>query len=163
MIAEITAAALITCSPMGTRGASAEARFVDKQRAAGRRSLQNSNYFGLDDIFDELLTLADQCKLPDWDGQGARPVSEESCHAACVFISALPLGAVVPSVGVEPDGEMTLEWYHSPRKTLSISFSKKGEVHYAALLGASKAYGTEPFFGEIPKIIMDIVARVLAS
>jgi hypothetical protein len=56
-----------------------------------------------------------------------------------------------------------LEWYHSPRRTLSISFSKNSELHYAALLGASKTYGTEPFFGDVPKIIVDLVSRVMVA
>jgi hypothetical protein len=163
VIAEITTAALITCSPVGTRGASAEACFVDRQRLDGRRFLQNSSYFGFDEVFNDLLDLAKECKSANWDGQGALPVSQESYHAALKFLESLPLGAIVPSVGIEPDGEITMEWYQSPRRTLSISFSKNGEIHYAALLGASRAYGTEPFFGEIPKVVMDIVSRVMTA
>lgn len=165
MIVEMTTAALISYSPMTTRGASELADFVAKQGADGRRSLQNSFYFGFNvrAVCNELFAVAEECKSANWDGQGALPVSDESYRAAFKFIEALPLGTVAPSVGVEPDGEMTLEWYHSPRRTLSISFSKDGEMHYAALLGASKAYGTEPFFGDVPKIIMDLASRVMAA
>lgn len=165
MIVEMTTAALISYSPMVTHGASDLAHFVAKQGADGRRSLQNSFYFGFDvrEVLNELCAVAEECSLPNWDGQGASPVSDESYRAAFRFLEALPLGAMVPSVGVEPDGEMTLEWYHSPRRTLSISFSKDGELHYAALSGASKSYGTEPFFGEVPKIILDLISRVMAA
>lgn len=165
MIAEMTTAALISTSPMTTCGASELANFVARQGAAGRQNLQNSFYFGFNnrEVFNELFSVAEECKSANWDGQGAAPVSGESYRAAYKFLEALPLGAVAPSVGVEPDGEMTLEWHHSPRRTLSISFSRNGELHYAALLGASKTYGTEPFFGDVPKIIMDLASRVMAA
>jgi len=165
MIILMTTAALISYSPMTTGGASAEADFVAKQSADGRRSLQNSVYFGssVREAINDLFEVAEECKSPNWDGQEALPVSDESYRAAFRFLEALPLGTVAPSVGVEPDGELTLEWYHSVRRTLSISFSKDGQLHYAALLGASKTYGTEPFFGDVPKIIMDIVSRVMVA
>lgn len=165
MIVEMTTAALISYSPMTTRGASDLAHFVAKQGADGRRSLRDSFYFGFNvrEVFNELFAAAEECKLANWDGQGALPVSDESYRAAFRFLEALPLGAVAPSVGVEPDGEMTLEWYYSPRRTLSISFSKNGELHYAALVGSSKSYGTEPFFGDIPKTILDLISRVMAA
>lgn len=165
MMAEMTAAALITTSPITTRGASELARFVARQQTDGRQRLQDSFYFGFGvrEVFNNLFSVAEECKTADWDGQGASPVFEESYRTAYKFLEALPLGTVAPEVGVEPDGEMTLEWYHSPRRTLSISFSKNGDLHYAALLGASKTYGTEPFFGDVPKIIMDLVSRVRAA
>ena len=165
MIVEMTTAALISASPMTTRGASEVANFIAQQRAAGRQSLHSSFYFGFDvrEVFNELFSVAEECKSVNWDGQGACPVSDELYRAAYKFLEALPLGAIAPAVGVEPDGELTLEWYHSPRRTLSISFSKSGELHYAALLGASKTYGSEPFFGDVPKIIMDLVSRVMAA
>jgi hypothetical protein len=113
-------------------------------------------------VLNDLHALAEECKFPDWDGHGAAPVSEESCRAAFRFLEALPSGVAVPSVGIEPDGEMTLEWHHSARRTLSISFSKKGEIHFAALLGARKIYGTEPFGGDVPKGISNLAAQVMA-
>ena len=165
MIAEMTTAALISYSPITTCGASEVASFVAMQGAKGRRSFQSSYYFGFNvrEALNDLFAVAEECKNANWDGQGALPVTDESYRAAYKFLEALPLGAIPPSVGVEPDGEMTLEWYHSPRRTLSISFSKNNEIHYAALIGASKTYGTELFFGDVPKIIMDLVLRVMFS
>jgi hypothetical protein len=165
MIAEMTAATLISYSPMSTGGASELANFVAEQGAYGRRSFQKSFYFSfnIQEALTELYSVAEECKSANWDGQGALAVTNESYRAAYKFLEALPLGALTPSVGVEPDGEMTLEWYHSPRRTLSVSFSKNGEIHYAALLGASKTYGTEPFFGDVPKVVMDLVSRVMAA
>jgi hypothetical protein len=72
----------------------------------------------------------------------------------------MPLGFPNPSVGAEPDGHLTFEWHRSSRRTLSISVSPEGKLHYAALLDSSKAYGTESFLGTVPKIILDLIHRV---
>ena len=154
----------VSSSPIGTQGESAVAHYVYSQRMDGRyRLFKDSNYFGLNRVYDDLFDIASKCRAENWDGQGASPVTPESLYLACRFLYALPLGTALPSVGVEPDGEMTLEWYHSPRRTLSISFGKNYELSYSALFGASKAYGSEPFFGEIPKNIMEFIARVVSQ
>gem|GEM_PF-6609959 len=41
-----------------------------------------------------------------------------------------------------------------------VSISADGNLHFAALLGLTKAYGTEPFVGEVPKIISDLIQRI---
>ena len=68
-----------------------------------------------------------------------------------------------PSVGAEPDGQITFEWYQSQRRILSVSVSQEGDLHYAALLGYSRRYGTEPFFGEIPADILKLVHRAVSE
>jgi hypothetical protein len=113
-------------------------------------------------VFDELFHTLEECREPNWDGYGAQPVSEQLYHFGRRLLEALPLGTPAPSIGAEPDGHLTIEWYRSPRRTLSVSISPDGDLHYAALLGDSKAYGTEPFFGEAPKAIVDLIHRVMA-
>ena len=112
------------------------------------------------EVFDDLYKRVEQCSAANWDGYGAMPVTRETFMQACNFMEALPLGTTAPSVGAEPDGNLTLEWYRSPRSTLSVSISPEGELHYAALLGHGKIYGTEPFWGEVPGIILDIIRKV---
>jgi len=55
------------------------------------------------------------------------------------------IGVSAANVGAESDGHITFEWYTSPRHILSISVSPDGKLHYAALIGSRKAYGTEDF------------------
>ena len=112
------------------------------------------------EVVDELYKTVEQCSSANWDGYGATPVARETFMHACIFLEALPLGTTAPSVGAEPDGNLTLEWYLSPRHALSVSISPEGALHYAALLGHRKIYGTEPFWGEVPVIILDIIGQV---
>ncbi len=114
------------------------------------------------EVIDELSGVAKHCSVANWDGYGAVPVAEQTYEQARSFLDALPSGTPVPSVGVEPDGHLTLEWYRSPRRLLSVSVTPEGDLHYAALIGPAKAYGTEPFLGEAPQPIPDLIRRIAA-
>jgi hypothetical protein len=111
-------------------------------------------------MFEELLKTFEECREPSWDGYGAQSVREETYDLAHQFLAALPLSTPVPSIGAEPDGHITAEWYRSPQRTLSVSISPEGELHFAALLGSAKTYGTESFIGAVPKVLADLIRRV---
>lgn len=74
-------------------------------------------------VFEELVKTFEECREPSWDGYGAQSVREETYHLAHQFLTALPLSIPVPSIGAEPDGQITVEWYRSPQRTLSVSIS----------------------------------------
>lgn len=150
---------------MQTFGTSGAAEYVDRQIAKGQEQLRKAILFGagVKAAIEELHDIADECGSMGWDGYGAEPVGQETIRQSERFLNALPLGLAAPSVGVEPDGQITLEWYQSPRRILSVSISPEGELHYAALLGYSRRYGTEPFFGEIPAEILQLVHRAVSE
>jgi len=111
-------------------------------------------------VFEELLKTFEECCEPNWDGYGAQAVCDETYHLAHQFVAALPLGTPVPSIGADPDGHLTVEWYRSPQRTLSVSISPDGELHYAALLGTGRICGTEAFRDKIPQVLSELIARV---
>jgi hypothetical protein len=111
-------------------------------------------------VFEELLKTFEECRKPNWDGYGAQPVREETYDLAHQFLTALSLSTPVPSIGAEPDGHITVEWYRSPQRTLSVSIGPNGELHYAALLGAERICGTETFRARMPTVLSDLIARI---
>jgi hypothetical protein len=163
MILEITASALPPYCAMASHGNSDTARFIGDKLQSGRRHLQHSQVLGLygKGVLYDLYRVYEECLKPDWDGYGSLPVSITTLHLVKQFIDALPLGTPQPSLGAEPDGHLTLEWHYSVRRTLSVSIGPEGEIHYAALLGAGKAYGTEVFYGEVPRKIVDLIYEVM--
>jgi hypothetical protein len=165
MLIEMTASALISFNALSALGASSEAHYVAEQAKEARRHLYASNALGLQkrEIFEELYAVAEECRTPDWDGYGAEPVSEGAYRLAYHFLEALPPGTPGPSIGAEPDGHLTLEWYRSPHHILSVSVSPEGDLHYAALVGPNKAYGTEAFFEDVPNTIVDLIRRLHAT
>jgi len=165
MIIEMAASAIISIGSAPTHGASETAWFVAVEAEEGRRRLQESYAFGMagKGVLSELLQTVKECRDPNWDGYGAEPVSDITYHVAEQFLKALPLGTPAPSIGAEPDGHLTVEWYRSLRRTLSVSISSEGDLDYAALIGSAKAFGTEPFLGEAPRTIVDLIHRVMAA
>jgi len=161
----MTATALLSCSHLVSRGTSETAKFIAEQAQLGRRQLEDSFAFGLraKRVFDELCTVYEQCQEPNWDGYGAEPISEATYRHAFKFLEALPLGTPPPSVGSEGDGHLTLEWYRNPNRVLSVSISPDAMIYFAALLGSSKRSGTEPFFGEVPDEVLQIIYRLFPA
>ncbi len=111
-------------------------------------------------VFEELLKTFEECREPNWDGYGAQAAREETYHLAHQFLAALSLSTPMPSIGAEPDGHVTVEWYRSPKRTLSVSIGPDGDLHYAALLSTERICGTETFRARMPQVLSDLVARI---
>jgi hypothetical protein len=114
-------------------------------------------------ICDELRAVWAECRTANWDGNGAFPVQEETNKNACYFIEFLPLDCPLPSVGVEPDGHLTLEWHRDVRWTFSISISPEGIIYYAALFNDEVTSGSETFSGGISEAILNFIQKAGAT
>jgi len=90
-----------------------------------------------------VVDAAARASRPDWDGYGARPANLDSVRYAGSFLTLLPANYATPEVGVDPDGDVSLEWYASPERLFSISVSPRGELHYAGRFGKSRVRGKE--------------------
>lgn len=165
MICELAISTTLSCGALNTtRGESDAARFVAEQARKTWQQVKSSHTFGagVEGALDELSEIAETCAQPNWDGHSAAPISIETYRQAYRFLECLPLGFHAPSVGIEPDGQVTFEWYRNPRRTVTVSISELGELHYAALIGRNQAYGTEAFIGQIPRAIIELVHRILS-
>jgi hypothetical protein len=162
MILGMTSSALLADGALTSQGNSTTAAFIAYKHWDGRSQLQKSQVLGLSGgaVLYDLYQVYKECLKPNWDGYDALPVTEIAYNLARQFIVALPLGTPPPSLGADPDGEITVEWHHSPRRTLSVSVNPDGKLDYAALLGTSRVYGTEVFYGEVPKKIVDLIYEV---
>ncbi len=147
-----------------TYGVSPEAQQINLARCENFQSKQLSAIFGRYRLLNELSGVNDDCSDENWDGYGAVPVNQRSYDYAINLIQSMPSEIPDPSVGADPDGELTLEWHRSRWKTLSISVSADGHLHFAALFGNEpngSTSGTIPFFGLFPLELRQLIARVL--
>lgn len=160
MISEISLVAIQ--SGEAASGASDTARYVETVQRQGRKSLRESATIESDlhRIRAELNEVIDECEKPDWDGYNAEPVKRGAVLNSFRFAEVIPLGLPVPSIAADPDGDVTFEWYKNPDWTLSVSVDENANLHYAALLGPGRAYGTEPFVGILPSRILDLIYQV---
>ena len=143
------------------RGVSSAARYIDDATRENRRFLHESSAFGIESVLrDDLAEAWGECQESDWDGHDALPVSHDALRNMSTFLEALPLGFPRPTIGADPHGHLSVEWYRGPRRLLSVGVSADELLHYAALLGSNSTCGTETFCGEIPESILNLVHRV---
>jgi hypothetical protein len=163
---EFALATMISCeTPSLTRGLSDEAAYVAQRSEQARNRLRDSYAIGWGgtEVFSDLDDVVKDCSLPGWDGYGAEPIAPETHDLASRFLKALPIGTSVPSVSADPDGQITFEWYKNPRRTVSVSVSPDGDLHFASLVGAKSLFGTIPFYGQTPIEILELVQRLKAA
>jgi len=143
------------------RGVSSAAQYIEDATRRDRRYLHKSSAFGIESVLrDELAETWAECKQPNWDGHNALGVSQDALRNMYTFLEALPLGFPRPTIGADPHGYLSVEWYRSPRRVLSVSVSDDDLLHYAALLGSNNSCGTETYLGEVPESILNLVRRV---
>jgi len=114
------------------------------------------------DAVSALCEIANRSSVSNWDGYGAIAVSALAVGQAFRFLRTLPSTLRTPDLSVDPDGEISFEWYLEPRSVFSISVGPHGELSYAGLFGRSDAHGTEYFGDELPKPIMDNLSRLFS-
>lgn len=112
------------------------------------------------DLFQAIDDVAAEAALPNWDGEGARPVEATTRVFACRFALALPTGVAKPEVEVDRDGDISFEWFQSSHSVFSVSVRRDGILHYAGLFGPNKINGTEVLFGGLPDAIAQGIRRV---
>ncbi len=163
MIPEMITSVYLTLGTCGTRGNSQSAQFIAQQISRSQEDLQRAEfYFSIKKkVLPELQKVFSNAFENGWDGYSAESIKPDTYFQTISFLESLPNTLPAPTVGAEPDGFITLEWYKSPHRLLSISVSPLGDLHYAALIGQRKAYGTEAFDGEVPKEIVDLIHRVM--
>ncbi len=142
------------------QGFSEAARIVAEARRANYGRLTELQTYTKQPAFESLWDCWQECRSPNWDGYDARPVEQETFRQAYRLIEALSLGYPLPSVGAEPDGQLTLDWYRHPRWTLSVSVSPEGALHYAALLGDEDPRGSTTFVGDVPESVLFLIRQV---
>jgi hypothetical protein len=114
------------------------------------------------DAMDHLYKYFCASCEPEWEVCGASAVSFEAYLKAEKFIQALPTSFPVPEVAVDPDGEISLEWYRGSGRVFSVSIGPGDDLSYAGLFGPNKVHGTETFNAAIPKVVLENIRRLHA-
>jgi len=111
-------------------------------------------------LLSDLCSLVDDRSNEDWDGYGAEPVSEDAFRQAYFFIEDLDDDVEMPTLGAEPDGHITMEWYRAPDRLVSVSIGPGGELTFAALDGGHPYSGSTQFTGSVPQTILALISKV---
>lgn len=84
---------------------------------------------------DEVDGVYEECRNLQGAVSHAEPVKPETLAHAHRFVEVLPPEYPLPSIGAEPDGQLTLEWYLATNWVLSVSVNTEGMLFWAVLLG----------------------------
>jgi hypothetical protein len=87
-------------------------------------------------------------------------VSDIAVRIASALIWALPQHVPLPTIVVEEDGDVALDWNESSDRTLTVSIKENGYLGYSALVGLRPDYGRAPFAGSIPDTVLFNLLRV---
>jgi len=142
--------------------ASEAAGFVAEQRENSSDILQKSNVLGFvaKGTFQQLDEIFEECSSEGWDGERAKPISGEVLQCAKTFLKSFPLGVEAPEVGAEPDGAITLEWYRSSNRVISISINPGGWLYYAAIIGTSRRHGMDFALFDVSEDLLGLISQV---
>jgi hypothetical protein len=148
-----------------SNGVSREARMLWDEVSMARSHLFES--LSLSGVAEAALAELEQVRgessSANWDGYGGRPLDLRAYAEAVRFLTALPPTTPPPALGADPDGEVEISWNFGPRSVFSVSVGPTGRLTYAGLFGMSKSYGTEWLGSEIPRAILESMARVFAA
>lgn len=101
------------------------------------------------------------CSRPDWDGYGARPISQAVHVQARAFLDALPMWLPAPDIVPESDGEIAIEWDVESNRIFSVSIGADGTLNYAGLLGDGvERHGVENFDEVVPTVIIQAIEEL---
>lgn len=115
----------------------------------------------LSQVRSSLLDVFLDCREPNWDGYGAKPISEKAYFEAVKLLELLPSYLLLPDVVPEPTGDIALEWYKENQFVFVLSVSGNNIITYAGIFGTgNEIHGTENFTESIPRIIIENIQRL---
>jgi hypothetical protein len=108
---------------------------ADEKVDAASREIRGARYFSA--LF-ELLELFAEAKAEE----GNESVDVRIFSRTRDLLDTLPHGFEIPEVGLDPDGEIALDWMRDDRTMVSLSVGASGALSYAARLRDRTAHGT---------------------
>ena len=81
----------------------------------------------------DLKYLRESASKPDWDGEGADPVTEDVIKAAEKVIDELPRESGVPEISADPEGNVEFDWHLDNGTMLTVCIGQKGDIAISGL------------------------------
>ena len=112
------------------------------------------------DVFRRLEETFRECSSDGWDGGKTKRISEEVLRNAAAFVESLPPGVEPTDTGAEADGAMSIEWYRSTGRVISVSVNPGGEIFYAAIVNGRRIHGRDSSSPGVSDDLLELIAEV---
>jgi hypothetical protein len=123
---------------------------VDHQVNEAARKMRGERYFA---ALRDLVDLFDDARSED----GGEQVDVRAFARTRDLLDRLPHGFDVPEVGMDPDGEIALDWIRHDRTMLSLSIGALGDLSYAAHLRDRTAHGVIKLGNGFPGALTELL------
>lgn len=111
-------------------------------------------------ITSEMQLLAANYSQDNWDGDGARRISEDTLAMADAFLRCLPFAIDLPEVLPETTGAVALEWRTARNRIFVVSIFDTGRLVFAGIFGRAKNNGIDFFADGVPIGVLSAIRRV---
>ena len=142
-----------------------EADYIQKFKSSIVCSAEQSIalFGGKEQVMAMICDIEAECRVSDWDGDGALPVSTFSALQAKEFVRNLPEHMPMPEVAPEPDGSLSLDWTTSKSRRFSVSIGNSDRLAYAWTDGSDRGHAVARFDSEtIPLRILEGILSIQA-
>lgn len=145
-----------------SRATSSDALTVSEKLREVKAAVRSSDFLGgvTRKAVGELTNMFLDCFRPNWDGYDSSPVTAQTFANARAFLEEFGGDWPKPSIGTDPDGELSLEWYRAPKLRFSVSIGPDPTLAYAGMFGSSTVHGTDTFVDEVPEGIVQNLRRL---
>ncbi len=150
---------MLLCSPEFTPASFSYVRSAQPEGPASRSFAVPASDMR-QQLLSEMNEEAMDCCADDWDGYGAKAISQDAYQMAHRFVCALPPHFPRPRVVTDPDGWFAFEWTRGSRKSVVVSVDPDYRLHFSALLGQSEHEGSERFFDRLPESVEGLLQRL---
>ena len=142
------ATSILSLATQGS-GVSAEAGVIqnDLCHVIGHHETSESIFGAKSKLISELREIASECSDSNWDGYGAKGISEAVLIRAETFIRALPDSIPAPEISAEPDGQISFDWLPSRTRTFTLSVGSNTRLAYAWIDGANRGNAAVSYDG----------------
>lgn len=103
----------------------------------------------------ELEEVFSECSQANWDGYGAKPITNFTHREAEIFLDGLPVILPSPHIVPQPDGGVAFEWSGEENKTFVASLNGDGLIYFSWYFGSPESGGSgrEKLSENIPRHI----------
>ena len=111
-------------------------------------------------LADQLLEVCEEAKTPDWDGAGAKPVSDGAYQMSLRLLRRIPSTVQTPEIFADTDGSICFEWYMS-RRSFAIFVAATEVMMYVGYYSDSEQFsGRRVFPGQFPAEFLNWIRLV---
>lgn len=111
-------------------------------------------------LADQLLEVFEEASTSDWDGAGAKPVSDGAYQMSLRLLRRIPPTVQTPGIFADTDGSICFEWYMS-RRSFAIFVTATEVMMYVGYYSDSEQFsGRRVFRDQFPPEFLNWIRQV---